>query len=314
MQKQVLNTIADSTNAETGLQTPFIFFPPIPLCKVSKMAKKSNPAEGSGQRADGGAVIATSRAGEDKEAVLDEEVQDGHEETEEEAEVQELEGEELDAVENRAAGEAAGQIAEGGTVHGTQPVDLDEDEGGSGVLGVELKHSEKPMERIRIVEAALFLANKPVAPAEVAVLAKCSVKQAKNLLLELQAEYEKRAGALQIDFFQEAARIQVRPEYAESVSGLSREVGLSRKGLKILALIAKKGQLLQSNLKKYFRGEIYEYITELKDQGYLISEKSGNTRMLKPTKRFFEHFQVAGEIEPAAQEGQQKSLGEQPAQ
>ncbi len=268
---------------------------------------------GSGERAEGGAVIATSRSGEDKEAVLDEEVQDGHEETEDEAEVQELEGEEIESEAVHEKGEAEGQIAEGGTVHGTRPVDMD-DEGGSGVLGVELKHSEKPMERIRVVEAALFLANKPVAPAEVAVLAKCSVKQAKNLLLELQAEYERKAGALQIDFFQDAARMQVRPEYAGSVSGLSREVGLSRKGLKILALIAKKGQLLQSNLKKYFRGEIYEYITELKDQGYLISEKSGNTRMLKPTKRFFEHFQVAGEIEGAAQEGQQKSLGEQPAQ
>ncbi len=265
------------------------------------MAKKSNPtqsAEGSGERVEGGAVVPTSRAGEDEEAVLDEQVQDDHEESAEQAELERAEGNELDDEESHSKKEAqgsAGQVAEGGIVHGAQPVDLGEDEENSGVLGVTLERSTKPIEKIRIVEAALFLANKPLPPAELAVLAKVSVKHAQALALELQAEYARRDGAIQIDFFNGEARMQVRPEYAGEVSGLSREVGLSRKGLKILALIAKKGQLLQSNLKKYFRGEIYEYITELKEQGYVVSEKSGNTRMLKPTKRFFEHFQIAGE-------------------
>ena len=281
------------------------------------MAKKNNlpqGAEGSGECAESGMVVPTSRTGEGSDAVLGEEVQDEHGESEEQAELEQAEGKELDDEDlhsKQAAQGGAGQVAEGGIVHGAQPVDMDEDGESAGVLGVALERSSKPIEKIRIVEAALFLANKPMPPAELAVLAKTSVKHAKDLALELRAEYERKGGALQIDFFNGEARLQVRPEYAGEVAGLSREVGLSRKGLKILALIAKKGQLLQSNLKKYFRGEIYEYITELKEQGYLVSEKSGNTRMLKPTKRFFEHFQIAGEnVEQraGAEKGAQASL------
>jgi len=78
------------------------------------------------------------------------------------------------------------------------------------------------------------------------------------------------------------------------VAGLSKDTGLSRKSTKILGLIAKRDGLLQSELKNYFRGEIYAYVTELKEAGYLTAEKKGNTRLLKPTKKFEESFQLSG--------------------
>ena len=158
---------------------------------------------------------------------------------------------------------------------------------------------QKPdLDKKRIIEAALFLANKPLSPAELAVLAHCSVKEASRFLYALQNEYEEGQTALSIEVqMTEAkvneARMQVKSAYLPAVSALSKEVELSRKGLKILGLIAKKGQILQSGLKNYFRGEIYAYVTELKDRGYIISEKKGNTRLLKPTRKFFEHFQAA---------------------
>jgi chromosome segregation and condensation protein ScpB len=153
---------------------------------------------------------------------------------------------------------------------------------------------EKPeLDKAKVIEAALLLANKPLTPAELALLSHCTVKQATRFIYNLQAEYDERKSALMIEFLNNEARLQVRSEYLPAVSQLSKEIELSRKGLKILALIAKKGQILQSGLKNYFRGEIYEYVTELKERGYIISEKHGNTRMLKPTRKFFEHFQQA---------------------
>jgi len=153
---------------------------------------------------------------------------------------------------------------------------------------------EKPeLDKAKVIEAALLLANKPLTPAELALLAHCTVKQATRFVYNLQAEYDERQSALMIEFLNNEARLQVRSAYLPAVSQLSKEIELSRKSLKILALVAKKGQILQSGLKNYFRGEIYEYVSELKERGYIISEKKGNTRLLKPTRKFFEHFQQA---------------------
>ena len=153
---------------------------------------------------------------------------------------------------------------------------------------------ERPeLDKAKVIEAALLLANKPLTPAELALLSHCTVKQATRFIYNLQAEYDERQSALMIEFINNEARLQVRSLYLPAVSQLSKEIELSRKSLKILALVAKKGQILQSGLKNYFRGEIYEYVTELKERGYIISEKHGNTRLLKPTRKFFEHFQQA---------------------
>ncbi len=153
---------------------------------------------------------------------------------------------------------------------------------------------ERPeLDKAKVIEAALLLANKPLTPAELALLSHCTVKQATRFVYNLQAEYDERQSALMIEFINNEARLQVRSIYLPAVSQLSKEIELSRKSLKILALIAKKGQILQSGLKNYFRGEIYEYVAELKERGYIISEKKGNTRLLKPTRKFFEHFQQA---------------------
>jgi chromosome segregation and condensation protein ScpB len=140
-----------------------------------------------------------------------------------------------------------------------------------------------------IIEAALFIANKPMNFAELALLAKCTTKEAEKVCRELQKNY---SGGVEIMIEGRDAKMQVKAEFLQSVSSLSREIELSRKATKILALIAKKGQVMQSELKNYFRGEIYAYVTELKEKKYLVAEKRGNTRLLKPTKKFQESFQV----------------------
>ena len=147
---------------------------------------------------------------------------------------------------------------------------------------------------IRVIEAALFLANKPLNIAELALLAKITVKRALQLTEELKKELDDRKSAIEVVIENGEVSLEVRPEYLAPVAGLSKSTGLTRKSTRILGLIAKKGELLQSELKNYFRGEIYAYVTELKEAGYLTSERKGNTRLLKPTKKFEEEFQLSG--------------------
>ena len=153
---------------------------------------------------------------------------------------------------------------------------------------------EKKFYPLRVMEAALFLGNKAMAFPELALVAKTSVRKARELAEKLRAEYESRDGSLEITVSAEGVALQVKNDYLSPVSHMSKEVDLSRKGTKMLSLIAKKGKMLQSELKRYFRGEIYAYIHELKDRGYITSDKHGATRMLKPTEKFKESFQMGG--------------------
>ena len=157
----------------------------------------------------------------------------------------------------------------------------------------EEKTGKTPLDPLRIVEAALFLANKPLALAELALIAKTTVKQAQKIVEQLAAEFRERNSSIEVLVENNQISLQVKPAYLAPVAGLSKETGLSRKATRILALVAKKEGMLQSELKNFFRGEIYAYVTELKTAGYLTAEKKGNTRLLKPTKKFNESFQLS---------------------
>jgi chromosome segregation and condensation protein ScpB len=168
----------------------------------------------------------------------------------------------------------------------------------------------KDLEKKRVVEAALFLANRPMDLAELALIAKTTVKRATQLARELAGEYEGNGNAFSIAFEGNSVRMEVRPEYLGEVAQLTKQVELSRKATRILGLIAKKGSMMQSQLKRYFRGDIYEYVAELKDKEYVSAEKRGSTRLLKPTKKFYETFQLVGEELAKVGEAAGKPAGE----
>ncbi|GEM_PF-3065762 len=144
---------------------------------------------------------------------------------------------------------------------------------------------------IRVLEAALFLANKPMAHKQLQDLLQVPRDRLDALLGELATTVPKES-AFELSVNEHGAALQLKPHYLHRVAKLSKEVELSKKSMRILALVAKKKELLQSDLKHFFKGEIYAYVTELKMAGYLESKKHGNTRKLKPTTKFFESFQV----------------------
>ena len=148
-----------------------------------------------------------------------------------------------------------------------------------------------------VIEAALFISNKPVQLEKLAELAGCSTEDAEGYLAELASDYDERGSSIKVVVGENAeklnykeASLELRNEYVAPVSQLSQNVELTKKAVKILALVAKKKKLLQSELKHYFRGDIYEYVEELAKRGYITSQKYRNTRELKPTKQFYEHF------------------------
>lgn len=159
---------------------------------------------------------------------------------------------------------------------------------------LEEQFSEEPLDKLKVIEAGLFLANRALNCADLAMLAHCTVKDAVKLVEELKQKYDSLDGSIEVVITGSGeASMQVKPKYLKPVSKLSKDVELSRKATRMLGLIGKKGELLQSELKDYFRGEIYAYVTELKELGYITSQKHGNTRTLKPTEKFHKTFQMS---------------------
>ncbi len=144
-----------------------------------------------------------------------------------------------------------------------------------------------------VLEAALFLANKPLTIASLSEIVGVNKNECAKLVEELRARYDANGNAFEIVVNGDVVALQVRAKYLRKVSRLSKQIDLSRKATRILALVAKKKQLLQKELPKYFKGEIYAYVHELKKAGYLEAQKHGNTRLLKPTQKFYDNFQLS---------------------
>ncbi|MBI5228527.1 SMC-Scp complex subunit ScpB, partial [Candidatus Micrarchaeota archaeon] len=95
------------------------------------------------------------------------------------------------------------------------------------------------------IEAALFIANRPLGYTEIATIIKLPVKEVMQLVQELIKEYAGKKGAIEIMLQNDEVIMQVRNEYLGDVSTLSKETELTKKGLKMLGLIVKKKQMLQ---------------------------------------------------------------------
>ncbi len=156
------------------------------------------------------------------------------------------------------------------------------------------EEEEKNYKAQHVVEAALFMANKSMPFAELAQLANASEDEISTVLEALKKQLEESDRAVELVVNQEAKTVvmQVKAKWLASVARLTDKIELHKKSMKILALIAKKGELLQSDLRKYFKGDIYEYVGELREKGYVERHKVGHSWKIKPTKKFHEEFQI----------------------
>lgn len=92
-----------------------------------------------------------------------------------------------------------------------------------------------------IVEALVFLSEQPISLDRIAsVLNDCSRKELKEILKELEEEYEQRAGALQIVEVANGYQFRTRPEFAPWIGKLRQQrfARLSRAALETLAIVA----------------------------------------------------------------------------
>ena len=73
---------------------------------------------------------------------------------------------------------------------------------------------------------------------------------------------------------------------------LLKDTELDKQTQETLALIAFKQPVLQSLIIKMRGNKAYEHIAKLLQLEFISSEKSGRTRLIKITQKFYEYFDI----------------------
>lgn len=144
---------------------------------------------------------------------------------------------------------------------------------------------------VRVVEAALFSAGRPMLIEEIAQATHLAPEAASAALRDLQKEYAGRDSALEVGKAGHKWAMQIRTDYAERSRNLAA-MEIPAKVLRTLALIAFHQPIKQAELKDMVGSVVYDHVHELHERGMIITRQDGITKILTTTERFLEYFGV----------------------
>lgn len=149
-------------------------------------------------------------------------------------------------------------------------------------------------EEMRHVEAVLYTTGKYMTLQEIAdgcgIGSVGVVKGAINSLIE---QYKHSNGALEIQEHEGRFKLNIKKEFGFLARKLSGEDEFDGPTMKTLAVIAYKCPVMQSEIIHIRGNKAYDHISQLKNDGMITAEKSGRSRVLKLSTKFFEYFDVA---------------------
>jgi segregation and condensation protein B len=143
------------------------------------------------------------------------------------------------------------------------------------------------------VEAVLFTLGRFLSVEEISDFCKIESKEAiKQALGELVSGYSNNQSALEVIEQGGKYKLNIKKEYLHLTTKLLSDTELDKPSQETLALVAYKNPVLQSEIIHMRGNKAYEHIMKLKEMDFITSEKSGRTRLLKTTQRFYEYFDV----------------------
>ena len=148
----------------------------------------------------------------------------------------------------------------------------------------------------RKIEAVLFTTGRFMELKEIAQACEIgSEGYAKEKLMELIKEYQDKNSALYIIEQDGRFKLNIKKEYGHLANKLVSTSEFDNPTTKTLAIIAYKHPAIQSDIIKARGNKAYDHVKILQENGLVTSEKSGRTRLLKLTQKFYDYFDTAGE-------------------
>jgi len=157
---------------------------------------------------------------------------------------------------------------------------------------VKQAQEEKKQRRLRLLEAALYVAGRPLTVNEL-----CSVlnTRSKNKTLKytkmLMAEYAARNTALEILALKDERYVlQLKADFTPLVKKLVNRPLLSSGPLKTLSYIAYRQPVSQKRVIEARGQHAYGHVKLLRDMGLVGAERTGRSMTLRTTDYFADYF------------------------
>jgi len=151
---------------------------------------------------------------------------------------------------------------------------------------------EKRQRRLRLLEAALYVAGRPLTLNELcSVLSTRSKNKTKRYMQLLTQEYAARNTALEIlELKDERFVLQLKADFTPLVKKLVNRPLLSSGPLKTLSYIAYRQPVSQKRVIDARGQHAYGHVKLLKDMGLVAAERSGRSMTLRTTDYFADYF------------------------
>jgi segregation and condensation protein B len=141
-----------------------------------------------------------------------------------------------------------------------------------------------------VVEAALYMANEPVSIKDMSKMFNVDSEKIKEVVEAFKKELKGQEHGIYLLETPRGYQIRVKPKLDPLVRKLTPYKDLGRGLLRVLALVAYKQPITQSEIVKVIGNRTYEYVKRLKERGLINTIKQGRTKALVPTKEFANYF------------------------
>jgi len=155
-----------------------------------------------------------------------------------------------------------------------------------------LQEAEKTERCLRLLEAALYVAGRPLNLNELcSVLSTRSKRKTKKYTKALIREYSTRNTSLEIlELKDERYVLQLKADFTPLVKKLVNRPLLSSGPLKTLSYIAYRQPISQKRVIEVRGQHAYAHIKVLRDMGLVSAERSGRSLSLRTTDYFADYF------------------------
>ena len=171
------------------------------------------------------------------------------------------------------------------------------------------KESDKRLHELQAIEAALFIAARPMQLVELAEIAGIPPNNVSQLLNELKLQYSSRNSAIEImQFTKENWLMQLKEEIGKSVAHLAPHPILSESQLRTLAFIAINQPLTKADIVQNRGKNAYQHVKELTKLNFIESKKSEKKILFTTTGYFSTYFGLPKDIKKMKEVLKQQQL------
>ncbi len=156
----------------------------------------------------------------------------------------------------------------------------------------EKSEAEKRKRQIALIEAALYVAGRPLDLKTLGrIVGSRSKRKVKELARILVKEYKRRNTSLEVlELEDERFVLQLKTDYASKVRRLAVRPLLTDGPLRTLAYIAYKQPVSQKQVIAARGTHAYQHIRQLVEMGLVEREQRGRNKILRATEYFADYF------------------------